>query len=296
MRNFRACILLVLISLSIQDKNCLVYFEYCKDNEVETPVTTGSINNCILYNNYDNQEHCGECKSGYAISYDSTKCISFENCYNLDSEDKKCINCKEGYAISSEGKCVKFDNCRELEDGNNQKCKTCVNSHFHPDSNGKCQRTLCSNYDDNDVCTSCFYGYYLNDNKNCLEITIPNCIQVNDKDKTKCSLCIDKNSPHDDGNCYIPSNLIKGCQHYDKDGKCLECEKDNYVKNGDTCTFIECKNGKTKIEYCAACKKGYDDYEKGDLCINLADGSKDSSSTKNIIGYSMLISILVLLI
>lgn len=295
MRNYQALILLSLISLSIQDKNCLVYFEYCKGKEVYTPVTTGKIDNCILYDDDDNNK-CDECKNGYAVSYDKTKCLSFENCYNLDSEDKKCWNCKEGYAISSDGKCVKFDNCYKLEDGNNQKCKYCRNSHFHPDSNGICQRTLCSNYDEKDVCTYCFDGYYLNDNKNCVEITIPNCIQVEDNDKTKCKTCIDRYSPQDDGKCYVPSNLIKGCIRYDKDGKCLVCEEDDYVKNGDTCTLKECKNGETKTEYCAVCKKGYDDYESGDLCVNLADGSKDSSSTKTIVDYSMLISILVLLI
>lgn len=292
MRNYQALILLSLISLCIQDKNCLVYFEYCKGKEVYT--TTGSIDNCISYSNYNNKEYCGECKSGYALSYDYTKCVSFENCNRLGSGENKCDRCKEGYAISSDGKCVKFDNCVELENGNNQKCKTCKD-HFHPDSNGKCQRTLCSNYDGN-VCESCFEGYYLNENKNCVEITIPNCIEVEDNDKNKCKTCIDEHPPHDDGKCYIPANLIKGCTHYDKDGKCLECYTNGYVKNGDTCTLKECKNGETKTEYCAVCKKGYDIYESGDLCVNLADGSKDSSSTKIIVDYSMLISILVLLI
>ena len=75
--------------------------------------------------------------------------------------DKLCDDWKEGYALSfKKTKCIKFDGCEKLDNGNT-KCKECC-YHFHLEDNGICLRTLRSKYNDNNVCTRCHEGYYLN--------------------------------------------------------------------------------------------------------------------------------------
>ena len=96
--------------------------------------------------------------------------------------------CKNGYAISFEGNsCIQFENCEKLAKGD-KNCSKCAYN-FHPNEEGGCERTLCQVYDDNDVCTKCFDGYYLNDIKICQKITIENCWELDERNE-KCSIYI----------------------------------------------------------------------------------------------------------
>ena len=158
MFNLKYLILLALISFCLQDKNCLVYFEKCEENDdIDDSINigAGSVANC----QYGVGNVCYRCKSGYIQSYDYTSCVQFPNCEDLEyGDNKKCSYCEDGYALSSDqSKCVKFDNCRKLEEGG-AKCEECK-YHFHVNKDGKCERTLCSSYDSKDVCVSCFDGY-----------------------------------------------------------------------------------------------------------------------------------------
>ena len=72
MLNLHLFILIALISFSIQDKNCLIYFERCKATEKSI-----TIPNCIS-NYIDTYEECRECKNGYIPSYDRKSCISLD--------------------------------------------------------------------------------------------------------------------------------------------------------------------------------------------------------------------------
>ena len=121
--------------------------------------------------------------------------------------------CKNGYAISFEGNsCIQFENREKLAKGD-KNCSICAYN-FHPKAEGECERALCEVYDDNDVCTKCFVGYYLNDIKMCQKITIENCLEFDEKNE-KCSICIGDIPPDENGNCNLPSPLIKGCTKYD---------------------------------------------------------------------------------
>ena len=294
MFNLKYLIILALISFCFQDKNCLVYFEQCEDkydNDDSINIGAGSVANC----QYGVGNMCYQCKSGYVVSHDLTSCVQFPGCESLKYGDNtKCDYCEDGYALSSDqSKCVKFDNCIKLEEGET-KCKYCK-SHFHENKDGKCERTLCSSYDSKDVCMSCYNGYYLNKDKNCVEITVQNCLQVDPNNSAKCTLCVGGYNP-DDGQCVLPSTLIKGCTKYDKTGKCIECESYDYEGPKDgTCTLKACKTNEIKVDYCASCKKGY--YKEDGLCTSYVDGSKDTSfSSRNGVDYTLLILILGLLI
>ena len=380
MLNLKSLILFVLISFSLQDKNCLIYFERC-----EKKPSTISISNCIssYYDKNENDEkteYCDECKDGYVLSYDGINCIPIENpiqycieyisdsedilqcskcdtnhalsnegkrctsltnhienCihYHLDSEgnlfcdecktdhfysiDRKsciefkncedfryeenayCYKCNNGYALSHDKRsCKQFENCYKLAEGD-KKCSECYNSLFHLNTEGKCERTQCKKYVEN-VCTECYEGYYLDNNKNCKRIPIENCLEADSKGE-KCISCLRGCNRDANGKCNLPSPLIKGCIEYGSDGKCTTCKSVDYERTNDGgCQLIECEEGEYKYEYCAKCKAGYFDFEDKDdkhICMGY-DGSMDTSSSdsssRNKVEYALLIFILALLI
>ena len=377
MLNLKSLILLICFSLSLQDNNCLVYFEYCEEKEEEKPISIAHCKyNSFRYYGDEEQEYCKQCEKNYAVSYDKKSCILvekpidqcidhrldfegkyycsecengyivsyYQNCtiiekpidhctehylisegeYGCDrcevdfilSDDRKsckesknceysyhngeksyCSSCKKGYALSFDRKsCKQFDNCYKLEQGDT-KCSECSDKYFHPNADGICERTLCEKYDAKDVCEKCFPGYYLKDNQ-CEKITIPNCFELDEKNE-KCKTCL-AIKPDADGNCNLPSTLIKGCVQYDNNGQCSECEDDYYEKTADgkSCKLKECKTGEEKMSYCAACKICYymeEDDNDEDFCMGY-DGSRDtSSSIGNKVEYALLAFVLVLL-
>ena len=348
MLNLKYLISLVLISFSLQDKNCLVYFERCEkrpsttisncknsyydsDGNGETTeycdeckdgyVLSNDGKNCILivdpiqycleyYSDDENNLECGICDTKHALSNDRKSCTSvakqIENCirYSLDGEGKLlCNECNNGYAFSNDGmSCKKFENCYKLAAGD-KKCSICVdNSYFHLNEEGKCERTQCKTYDENNACTKCYGGYYLDNIKNCKRIPIENCLESDSKGE-KCISCLGNISPDANGKCNLPSSLIKGCIRYGSNGKCTACQPNDYQPTDDgSCQLIECEEGEYKYKYCAQCKAGYfrtSDDDDNYICMGY-DGSKDTSSsdssTRNKVEYALIILILSLLI
>ena len=371
-------ILLILISFSLQDNNCLVYFESCEVNYSTITITDCTSGYFYYDENKEKIEFCDECKNGYALSYDSKKCIyleipiqyctyqyldsegqifcsecekthalsydrksctalpnQIENCisYFLNNEGNsvcgeckddyfrinfgksciefkncnhlydsgKCESCNTGYALSYDEKsCVQFENCEKLAKGD-EKCSKCV-KYFHPNTDGKCERTQCEVYANN-VCTKCYEGYYLNNDKNCLKIPIENCLEMDSQ--KKCTKCLGDITPDSEGKCNLPSILIKGCIKYGNSGKCIECyDKNNeYQLNSEGgCDFIGCDQTENKYEYCRICKVGYYLEKKEDdndyICIGYG-GSEDissDSSSRNKYEFILLIFLSILLI
>ena len=257
MLKLKSFLLIALLSISLQD-HCLVKFDKCvpKNPQNDEPdEPDNKIENCVY------------------------------------SEEGKCFGCRIGYAVSSdESQCISFQNCDRLEEGNT-KCKECY-EYFHPNSNGQCERTLCEEFD-GDVCQSCYDGYFLNNNKECQKIEIPYCIQLGSDGK--CKECVYQNKINEKGTCNIPATLMKGCEIYDKDGKCYQCS--NYYNKDDNgnCVFKGCGDDETKKEDCSQCEVGYD-LNENDECVAI-DGSTDNeASTLNKVEYAALIFILALLI
>ena len=378
MLNLKCLILLVLISFSLQDKNCLIYFERCEkapstitisncinghkeDDEtteycdeckdgyvpsndlkkcilIENPIqycidyyldagnelqcskcdrnhalssdrktctdVTNQIGNCISYYlDSDGKSLCDECKTDYFPSYGNKRCIEFKNCdyiNNNNEENEYCEQCNNGYALSFDKmSCKPFENCEKLAEGD-KKCSECYNSLFHPNAEGKCERTQCKEYVQN-VCNKCYEGYYLDNDKNCKRIPIENCLEADTKVE-KCISCVGGIIPDANGKCNLPSPLIKGCIEYGSDGKCTTCKSVDYERTNDGgCQLIECEEGEYKYEYCGKCKAGYFDFEDKDdkhICMGY-DGSTDTSSnssSRNKVEYALIIFILALLI
>ena len=380
MLNLKCLILLVLISFSLQDKNCLIYFEKCEkpstitisncisgyssndennelteycdecqvgyvpsydmkkcihiENSIQYCIEHSSdsedklqcskcdtnhalsndrkscstvpnqIENCISYSLVsEDNSLCDECKTDYFLSYDRKSCIEFKNCddFNNNQDNEYCEECNNGYALSYDGmSCKQFENCKKLAEGN-KKCSECVDN-FHPNAEGKCERTQCEDYDENDVCTKCYEGYYLDNDKNCKKISIEYCLDADSKGE-KCISCLGDINPDANGKCNLPSPLIKGCKSYGSNGKCTTCESNYYKATNDGgCQLIECKEGEYKYEYCAICKAGYFDTRDDDdnhICMGY-DGSTDTSSSnfssRNKVEYALIIFILTLFI
>lgn len=293
MFNLKLLLLLTLISFSLQDSHCLITYEKCI-NKIEDPKLKKAeiIENC----EYENEEgtHCYICKTGYSTSNDGSKCISFPHCFYFENGEEKCRTCEDGYALSyNQKECISFENCDQLGEGNN-KCASC-RYHYHNNTAGKCERTLCSNYNENEVCTSCFEGYYLKEDKTCEKINIKYCLEVSSSDPNECSTCTG-DLPIVDKKCIVPETLVKGCSEYNTEGKCNYCTSDYELNSAKgICEFKGCDNGKINHEYCAQCEAGF--YMEDGLCTSYKDGSKDTGAANiNKVEYSFIILILALLI
>ena len=69
MLDLKLLLLLNLLSFSLQDKNCLVKFEYCIPNSGDSvPETEYKSDIDHSLNGYG--EECSTCEDGYALSYD----------------------------------------------------------------------------------------------------------------------------------------------------------------------------------------------------------------------------------
>ena len=116
MINLKTLVLLVLISFSLQDKNCLVYFGGCSKNKQTYKI---QIENCkegyvdeVDLNDY----YCTECENGYFLSKRNSSCIHIDNpidncLYYSEYVDNVCEQCEKDYAVSNGGKsCKKVEN------------------------------------------------------------------------------------------------------------------------------------------------------------------------------------------
>lgn len=253
MLNFKSLLLLSLISFSLQSDHCLLTFELCREDQ--TPVV------------------------------DNLPKPTIENC--LSQYENKCYYCKEGFLVSSSGeKCISFPNCRYLVEGNDEKCERCE-YFYQPNSAGKCERSLCEDYKGT-ICSSCYDGYYLK-GQECKKITLDHCIKWDEQNCLECAFY----ATLKDGRCTVRSNLIKGCEEYDSNGKCDHCDDDYSPNSSGGCDFDQCNSG-TKVEYCGICEVGYYPDENDGLCTKY-DGTRDDARG-NKIEYSLLISLLALLI
>lgn len=300
MFNLKNHLLLTFISFSLQIDHCLITHYYCSEiKENNNTKSNETIAHCLSEDNEKNR--CIKCEKDYALSSDEKQCIYFPLCLLLD-EDNNCYVCSESYAASYDGKsCISFPNCIKLEKGDN-KCSECK-YYYHPNSEGKCIKTLCSEYDE-DICIECFPGYYLTKNNTCEEISIPYCDEVSETDENECTNCL-LNLAIVDKKCVIPEKLISGCSAYDENGKCATCYIDYDLIEGN-CVFKGCQDNEQMEYACTDCEKGYY-LEVGGACIKYGETEDEEDdiiifnknnyiSAKNKIEYAFIIFIIALLI
>ena len=256
------------------------------------------IGHCINYSQNEKGEFiCKKCIDEYFPSNDDKSCMQIKNCLDTDyyyesTNAEKivyCSSCKSGFAISYDGQsCLQFDGCGELEEGDKQ-CAFCNYPYFR-NSYGQCEISFCNEYNDDNQCIKCAKGYYINDinnTKTCQKIEKENCEELTD-DKKKCKTCVGNNEffvPDAEGNCVI--QIIKGCLHYDKDGKCTDCGEEYEKTDEGGCIFKKCPNGEKTREYCRLCKAGYNQGSDG-KCFRY-DESENSSSGRKKVKYAFLL-------
>ena len=252
-------LLLILISFSFQDKNCLAKYKACaepEEEEEEEVEPNCKVNNCVVCESAESTT-CYYCKNGFAITSDEQSCKSFQHCVRLEEGDEKCKECEKL---------------------------------FHPNDEGQCEKTFCTSYNEN-ICKECVDGYYLNAEKMCIKIPISEC---NKYDGEKCTECLDGDDAKEDGTCN-QHEWIEGCAIY-QNGKCRECNEFYTLKN-EKCEFKSCESGQKAYEFCL-CQAGYELDDDDNICVGY-DGSKDaptSSSKNNKAEFAWIIFILALLI
>jgi len=195
--------------------------------------------------------------------------LEIEKC---DKEIEICSCCTSGYTLveTNSGKeCIetnslnevssKIENCIEISESDNNKCKKCKREYIPSYNNKRCEyRPHCSEVDINNKCTKCEKPYTLNDGE-C--ITNPPCEKMENE---KCSSCLlyyklkSKICQRD------PSYEGEHCKNKNQNDLsiCLKCEKDYYLTTTGECikTTNHCVK-EYRTGYCEKCEEGYYLYE-----------------------------------
>ena len=262
MLNLKSLILLVCLSFSLQDNNCLVYFEYCEEEEEKII----SISHCLD----GSKEYCYQCEKNYYLSIDQKSCIKVEkpidHCtkhFLISEGEYGCYDCENGYILSSYYQnCTRIekpiDHCTEhyLMSEGGYGCYGCEDGFIPSDDTKSCKESKnCENshHDgEKSYCSSCKKGYALSfDRKSCKQFD--NCYKLEQGD-TKCSKCSDKHfHPNADGICERTL-----CEKYDAKDVCEKCFPGYYLKDNqcEKITIPNCSELDEKNEKCKTCLGG----------------------------------------
>lgn len=188
------------------------------------------------------------------------------NCAQHDANNI-CTSCYYRYYLNSQKVCVAVSDQCNTFDPSSGNCLTCYGGYIL--SNGSCVITTtpntdpnCAQRDANNVCTSCYYRYYLNEQNICVAVSD----QCNTFDSTsgKCLSCfggytLTKGScvvsfqsnpaPPSDPNCAVWS-----------DSRCIACVPWTYYDSLlNSCQQVSalCKTYNSINGYCTSCFSGY---------------------------------------
>ena len=206
----------------------------------------------------------------------------FYKCEKTNSADSECLKCEKGYFLQN-GKCFDTLNCKERPNGECARCQSnyCLNSIYGciSTNNNNCER--CDDIDIN-KCTSCAFGYYLNEKENKCEKCKKGCATCSNS--TNCGYCDlgyflkkpETNRGDYDAQC---EPCVKGCGRCFDKNSCVYCKEGYYSARGSTKEEnLDCKkcsegciqcNGST---HCSKCAQGYYLSNTGhaSFCLKLA--------------------------
>ncbi|KAK8896644.1 hypothetical protein M9Y10_014556 [Tritrichomonas musculus] len=309
--------LFIFLYLQFIQSSCEEFGKYCSqcsDSEctqctayygIDKRSKSSTKGQCIKCQSYgcekcnDDAEKCTQCGSGY-LDKDSNsktygKCISCgEYCWECNETDK-CTKCIPFFPSGFDGK----GNCKSCED---PECSTCskdyricescrVYSNLGADLDsssstyGKCikpkdPKCKIPSLSDASKCTECADGYYMNDNKECVDCdagehciacssstyctkceagyyvsggscnkcTVENCIRC--YRANECNECINGYELKSSNNDECVDTEIPNCKHLERNGQCKTCNAGYGVDNNKKCT--ECK-----VKDCALCSEDY---------------------------------------
>lgn len=262
-----------------------------------------AILNCKLYAAID---QCKECTPGYWL-YSNNICEPVENIPNCNQYDgaaksSTCMECEVGF-FSEGSSCGERILSKEIEfckvfDNMSDKCKMCEDSYFLASDGLNCFKGILNclehvNSTSDVTCKVCSPGFYLKDDKNCLEGKIPNCSSYRNREDD-CGECLNsyylqnkKCEKHDSiSKCDIFSKteantclkcsdtfhnfkITKTCKFYSPINNCLEyenfaplsckkCELNYELKNPTSCQLIDLPNCvKYEGSICTACAPNF---------------------------------------
>lgn len=263
-------------------QRCLVCIDEFK--LVSNKCVQGHVDNCKTYNN---AEVCLQCKNDYALvslANSQQVCLRINeelNCQVLDTtklnatQQLECTTCKEGYAPTIDNKLFEKYVCQNITPVTNCKlydteslpilssfkCIECE-SQFYLNNNTCIGRmvttTNCAEYSKvNDFCTVCEDGFYLSNEKACINYPrgIYGCIEY--KNEETCVSC-DKNMYLSGTTCNTVTNALENCMYYKDNSTCRKC-KFNYFLQENTCLKAKALNCSTysRIDRCESCLKGF---------------------------------------
>ena len=186
------------------------------------------------------------------------------NCYLTNIEGTGCIKCKEGYFVGENGVCITTLNCDEAYNGICSKCKDnyCLNE------SKICQLTeinnclKCENDNQYNIkCTECNPGYGLNENNICYKCETGCKICTNENNCSECfeGYYLEQKEEKGEFTCKKCNESCKKCLNEDE---CQICADDYYEEKdeNDEIKCIKCPEGcddcSNKLN-CVKCKSDY---------------------------------------
>ncbi|CAG9336175.1 unnamed protein product [Blepharisma stoltei] len=233
------------------------------------------LKNCALVSS---DTVCSACKAGY---YQGCKSCSdlIPGC-TACSDDGRCVTCGSGYLLDGmTSTCMACSNplCDSCP---NNMCIKCKSGYFADGSTCKdcpSYMTGCQECSNSDKCTKCVTGYILNENSQCTQSSIPNCIALN----SGTMLCVTCASGYyeNGGSCtqipctstqYWDATLkeCKGCNTINLScitcssyPRCTSCSAGKIADDYGLCTPSTLSNcamvRATDPNYCVKCSTGY---------------------------------------
>ena len=165
-----------------------------------------------------------ECAKGSSFDYDLQICLKCsENCERCNVSDFKCILCEDHETQPIDGVCP---------------CK----SNQYLDDLGKCLSCslYCNNCVNETYCESCVMGYFLTENKTCIECN-PDCLNCSSPSPDQCLSCKDTS--------ITLSSAPSACT----------CKSDQYTKSKDPLICSNCQTNclTCNSSHCFKCEKGF---------------------------------------
>jgi len=210
-------------------------------------LTSAELDNAALMTQLNNyfgckvwsEDSCLQCSDRFFFNKNGVCCEVQGTCQQFNSKEGVCERCYEGYIVEN-GKCVKQDNATPDHLGcalwNKGVCSQC-SKRWYFNAQNVCTpiSDLCSSWKDNGECSSCYYGYLVQNGAcvvdNDLSV-VPNSNLLCRIWKGKvCAECSDRTFFNKNGVC---TSVSSQCNSFDKStGDCLTCFKGYDIKNGD---------------------------------------------------------------
>ena len=286
-------IIFILFKIQLIHSTCIKYYNFCIqcDNRrdlcdycifpvFKPDLEGGCVGSKICMEDYNlclqcNQDStlCQKCEEGY-IPDNNGGCTLTKNCDV--SYHGSCQTCLQNYSLVNDGQ--PYLECKKLPKEKDPYCKNyddegicieCLDNYFLTHGNKKCSNVNYCNIFENEKCTECISGFYL-DKKD-----LNSCKPYNDifyyckesEDGEKCSLCRDGFYLSQDNNCTITPHCLESNpnSYY-----CQKCEDNYHLTSEGSCSITEhCKTIQKPDEgKCYICEKNYYLNTKTGFCLS----------------------------